>query len=204
MGEQGKPDLPDGGVEKPDPCLIVGLGNPGVKYRGNRHNIGFMAVDRLAQELGISLGRVHHRALFAKGEFFRTPVMLAKPQTFMNSSGESVNALATYYRIHPSRVLVVYDEIDLPLGSLRLRQRGGSGGHNGMKSVIQHLGNDFPRLRLGVGRPPGRMEPAAYVLHDFTKEELPTIEVLLDDASAAIMSFIQIGVDLAMTQHNKK
>jgi PTH1 family peptidyl-tRNA hydrolase len=101
-------------------------------------------------------------------------------------------------------VLVVYDELDLPLGSLRLRQKGGSGGHNGMKSVIQHLGKDFPRLRLGIGRPPGRMEPAAYVLRDFSKEELTIVYELLDDAVSAIESFVQVGVDLTMTHHNKK
>ena len=163
-----------------------------------------MAVDRLAETAWISMGRVQHRALFGKGVIAGYPVILAKPQTFMNRSGDSINLLARYYRIPPARVLVVYDELDLPLGSLRLRQKGGSGGHNGMKSVIQHLGTDFPRLRLGIGRPPGRMEPAAYVLRDFHKEELPLVNELLDDAVAAIESFVQVGVDLAMTQHNKK
>ncbi len=204
MGDSGRLEQPIGSAEKREPCLIVGLGNPGSEYRKNRHNVGFMAVDRLAQGIGINLGRVQHRALFGKGECFGHPVILAKPQTFMNRSGDSVNLLARFYKIPPARVLVVYDELDLPLGSLRLRQKGGSGGHNGMKSVIQHLGNDFPRLRLGIGRPPGRMDPAAYVLRDFRKEDLPIVDNLLDDAVAAIESFILAGVDLAMTHHNKK
>lgn len=204
MGDSGHLDQPEQMRENSDPYLIVGLGNPGSKHTKNRHNVGFMAVDRLAEAAGISMGRVQHRALYGKGEIAEVPVILAKPQTFMNRSGDSINLLARYYKISPSSVLVVYDELDLPLGSLRLRQKGGSGGHNGMKSVIQHLGNDFPRLRLGIGRPPGQMEPAAYVLRDFRKEELPIVNDVLDDAVAAIESFIQAGVDLAMTQHNKK
>jgi PTH1 family peptidyl-tRNA hydrolase len=190
--------------ENREPYLIVGLGNPGSKHKENRHNVGFMTIDYLAETAGISMGRVHQRAIFGKGEIVGYPVILAKPQTFMNRSGDSIYLLTNYYRISPARVLVVYDELDLPLGSLRLRQKGGSGGHNGMKSVIQHLGNDFPRLRLGIGRPPGRMAPAAYVLRDFQKKELPILSELLDDAVAAIESFIQVGVDLAMTHHNKK
>jgi PTH1 family peptidyl-tRNA hydrolase len=204
MGDSGRLEQPEHMRDYSEPYLIVGLGNPGSKHMKNRHNVGFMAVDRLAEAAGISMGRVQHRALFGKGEIAKYPVILAKPQTFMNRSGDSINLLARYYKIPPASVLVVYDELDLPLGSLRLRQKGGSGGHNGMKSVIQHLGNDFPRLRLGIGRPPGRMEPAAYVLRDFRKEELPIVNDLLDDAVAAIESFVQAGVDLAMTHHNKK
>ena len=204
MGDQEKSDPQLSGVGSSELCLIAGLGNPGAKHRENRHNVGFMAVDRLAEKIGINMGRVQHRALFAKGEITGHPVILAKPQTYMNRSGESVNSLADYYRIPAARVLVVYDELDLTLGSLRLRQKGGSGGHNGMKSVIQHLGNDFPRLRLGIGRPPGRMEPAAFVLRDFHDDELPIVNEMLDAAVAAIMSFVQIGVNLAMTHHNKK
>jgi PTH1 family peptidyl-tRNA hydrolase len=204
VGDSGRLEQPEYIRENSEPYLIVGLGNPGSKHRINRHNVGFMAVDHLAAAAGISMGRFQHRALYGKGEIAGYPVILAKPQTFMNRSGDSINLLARYYRIAPTRVLVVYDELDLPLGSLRLRQKGGSGGHNGMKSVIQHLGNEFPRLRLGIGRPPGRMEPAAYVLRDFHKDELLVVNELLDDAVAAIESFVQVGVDLTMTHHNKK
>jgi len=201
----GEPfEQPIGAGVMREPYLIVGLGNPGKKYRKNRHNVGFMAIDRLAETAAIGMSRVQHRAIFGKGEIAGHPVILAKPQTYMNRSGDSVNALARFYKVPQQEVLIVYDELDLPLGTLRLRQKGGAGGHNGMKSIIQHLGNDFPRLRLGIGRPPGRMDPAAYVLRDFPKEELPVVEELLNDAVAAIESFIQAGVDLAMTYHNKK
>ena len=204
MGDSKLLELSKDLGEYGEPYLIVGLGNPGSKYKANRHNIGFMAVDRLSEAAGISMGRVQHRALFGKGRISRHPVILAKPQTFMNRTGDSISLLVHYYKISQAKVIVVYDDLDLPLGSMRLRQRGGSGGHNGMRSIIQHLGNDFPRLRLGISRPPGRMDPAAYVLRDFRKEELPLVRELLDDAVAAIESFVQVGVDFAMTHHNKK
>ncbi len=186
-----------------DRFLIAGLGNPGREYQNNRHNIGFMAVDRLAVAYGISLGKVQNRALVGNGRIGAASVILAKPQTYMNGSGDAIGPLATYYRIPSERVLVVYDEIDLPPGTLRLREQGGSGGHNGMKSIIQQLGNGFPRLRLGVGRPPGRMEPAAYVLQDFRGAELEVVDELLNEAVAAIETFLREGVDLAMTRHNR-
>lgn len=182
--------------------LIAGLGNPGREYRNNRHNVGFMAVDRLAEVYSIPVTKLQNRALVGNGRAAGQQVILAKPQTFMNASGDAIGPLAAYYRIPPQNVLVVYDEIDLPLGTLRLRESGGSGGHNGMKSVIQHLGQTFPRLRLGVGRPPGRMEPAAYVLQDFRGEELEVRDALLEQAVAAIETFLREGVELAMTRHN--
>jgi PTH1 family peptidyl-tRNA hydrolase len=184
------------------PILIAGLGNPGRDYRGNRHNIGFMAVERLADKYGIPLGKVQNRAITGSGRINGRPVILAKPQTFMNASGDAIGPLAAYYKIPPAAVLVIYDEIDLPPGALRLREGGGSGGHNGMKSIIQHLGNDFPRLRLGVGRPPGRMEPAAWVLQDFRGPEVEALHIQLDEAVAAVETFLSEGIDLAMTRHN--
>jgi PTH1 family peptidyl-tRNA hydrolase len=190
--------------EENEPFLIVGLGNPGPKYAANRHNVGFMTVDRLAQINGMSMGRVKSKALYDKGEVAGIQVILAKPQTYMNKSGDSISQLVRFYKIPTKNVLVIYDELDLPLGSLRLRQNGGSGGHNGMKSVIQLLGNDFPRLRLGIGRPPGRMDPAAFVLRDFRSEEIEIVNAMVDNAIAAIESFIRAGIDLAMTYHNKK
>ena len=195
---------PDSGEKNDGRILIVGLGNPGRKYAGNRHNIGFMALDRLSEAHGLSIGRVQQRSLVGNGRIADQALFLAKPQTFMNRSGEAVGSLARYYKISPADILVVYDELDLPFGSLRLRQKGGAGGHNGMKSVIQHLGNDFPRLRLGIGRPPGQMDPAAYVLQDFRSQELPLLEEVLNESVAVIESFIRDGVDLAMTRHNKK
>ena len=182
--------------------LLVGLGNPGREHRQNRHNVGFMAIDRIAATEGIAVGRVQNKALIGDGRIADRSVILVKPQTYMNRSGDAVGPLARYYRIPPEQILVIYDEIDLPPGTIRLREKGGSGGHNGMKSIIQHLGQEFPRMRLGVGRPAGKMPPAAYVLQDFGRDELEYVEIMLDSAVQAATTFIQEGIDLAMTRHN--
>ena len=182
--------------------LIVGLGNPGRAHAFNRHNVGFMAVDKLALRAGIELRRVQSKAIIGSGRLADRPVILAKPQTFMNLSGEAVGALAGYYRIPPAAILVVYDELDIPFGVIRLREKGGAGGHNGMRSLIQHLGNEFPRLRLGIGRPPGRMDAAAFVLQDFGRDELPLVSEMLTTAGEAIESFVRHGINLTMTRFN--
>lgn len=182
--------------------LLVGLGNPGRNHRNNRHNIGFMAIDRLADRSGINMSRVQHKAIVGDGRVANQAVILAKPQTYMNLSGKAVSTLVHFYKIPLSNMLVVYDEIDLPFGMLRLREQGGAGGHNGMRSIISHLGQEFPRLRLGVGRPPGRMEAAAYVLQDFGRGEQIVVEQLLDEALGAIETYLREGIDLAMTRHN--
>lgn len=190
---------PQSGVER---YLIVGLGNPGRGHAFNRHNLGFMAVDRLAARHAIDLTRVQSKAIVGSGRIAERPVILAKPQTFMNLSGEAVGRLAGYYRVPPGNLLVIYDELDIPFGVLRLREKGGAGGHNGMRSVIAQLGNDFARLRLGIGRPPGRMDPAAYVLQDFGRDELPVVSEMLDTAVAAIESFVRDGIELTMSRYN--
>lgn len=182
--------------------LIVGLGNPGRKYRGNRHNIGFMALDHLAAAHGIESRKVQHKAIVGHGRIAGQPVVLAKPQTFMNLSGNAVGPLANFYKIPPARILVIYDELDLPFGTLRLRQSGGSGGHNGMKSLINHLGDGFPRLRLGIGRPPGRMPIEAYVLQDFHRDDLPVLTAVLDTAVRAAETFLGDGIQMAMSKFN--
>ena len=182
--------------------LIVGLGNPGRGYAFNRHNIGFMAVDRLAARHGIDLKRVQSKAIVGNGRVADRPVILAKPQTFMNLSGGAVGSLAGYYRVPLGNLLVVYDELDIPFGVLRLREKGGAGGHNGMRSIIAQLGNEFARLRLGIGRPPGRMDPAAYVLQDFGRDELPVVSDMLDTAVAAIETFVREGIALTMSRYN--
>ena len=182
--------------------LIVGLGNPGRNHAFNRHNVGFMAVDKLALRQGIDMRRVQSKAFVGSGRLADRPVILAKPQTFMNLSGEAVGTLANFYRIPPADVLVIYDELDIPFGVIRLREKGGAGGHNGMRSIIQHLGNDFPRLRLGIGRPPGRMDPAAYVLQDFGRDELPLVSEMLATAGEAVESFVRHGIDLTMSRFN--
>jgi len=188
--------------EAGDRHLIVGLGNPGRRHAFNRHNVGFMAVDRLAARDGIELKRVQSKAIVGVGRLAGLPVILAKPQTFMNLSGDSVGALAAYYRIPLVRMLVIYDELDIPFGTIRLREKGSAGGHNGMRSIIQHMGGEFPRLRLGIGRPPGRMDPAAFVLQDFGRDELPLVSEMLNVAVEAVESFVRDGINLTMSRYN--
>ena len=161
-----------------------------------------MAVDRLATAHGVRTNKAQEKAIVGDGRIAGRPVILAKPQTYVNLSGDAVGPLANYYKIPVANVLVIYDELDLPFGTLRLREKGGAGGHNGMRSVIQHLGSDFPRLRLGIGRPPGRMDPAGYVLQDFGKDELPILDEVLDEAVRTIETYLREGVDLAMSRHN--
>lgn len=185
-----------------DRFMIVGLGNPGRRYRGNRHNIGFMVVDQLSEQSKVEIGRKQLKALVGTGQFARKRIILVKPQTKMNLSGSSVGPLVNYYKIPLSNLMVVYDEIDLPFGAIRLREKGGSGGHNGMKSIITALDDGFPRLRLGIGRPPGRMEPAAYVLQDFQKEELPVVEEIVERSVSAIETYLTNGIETAMTRFN--
>lgn len=204
MREEEYLTLTESALPGSDKFLIVGLGNPGRKYQRNRHNVGFMVVDRLAELHGIGLSRVQSRALVGNGRIANQSVILAKPQTMMNLSGDAVGPLASYYNIPPANFLVIYDELDLPFGVIRLREKGGAGGHNGMKSIINHLGNEFPRLRLGIGRPPGRMPPAAYVLQDFGKEDESTVAELMDTAVKAVETYLTEGINLAMSRHNGK
>jgi len=185
-----------------DRFLIVGLGNPGRAHLYNRHNVGFMVADRLAARHGIELKRVQNKAIVGSGRIADRPVIVAKPQTFMNLSGEAIGPLVNYYRIPQRNILVVYDELDIPFAVIRLREKGGAGGHNGMRSLIQHLGNDFARMRMGIGRPPGRMDPAAFVLQDFGREELPLLSEMLSTAVEAVESFVRHGIDLTMSRFN--
>ena len=182
--------------------LIVGLGNPGRKYRGNRHNIGFMALDRIADAFGLVSDRVEHKAIVGKTKRHGKSVILAKPKTYMNESGNSVGPLAKYYKVPPDNVLVIYDELDLEFGTLRIRPKGSAAGHNGMRSIINHIGNEFPRVRLGIGRPPGKMPVHAWVLQDFRDSEMPTVDTLLDETVRAVETFLTDGVELAMSRHN--
>lgn len=195
----------DGGEEALEgfPVLIVGLGNPGPEYARNRHNVGFRVVDVFAQAHQMAFRRILHQALIAEGRLAGQRVILAKPQTFMNLSGRSVRPLVSYYRVPLNRLLVVYDDMDLPLGAIRLRPRGSPGGHNGMKSIVQALGTmEFPRLRIGIGRPPGHMNPADYVLQDFRPDEEEILEGVLHRATQAIRTFIEEGLEAAMNRFN--
>lgn len=188
--------------EMSDRMMIVGLGNPGPKYENTRHNIGFAVINRLAAEYGIDLTRVQKNAMTGFGRIADRQVLLVKPLTYMNRSGDSVGPLADYYRIDAADILVVYDDLDLPFGTIRLREKGSAGGHNGMKSLIQHLGSDLARLRIGVGRPTGRLDAAAYVLLPFRAEESAELDILLAEAVKAVTTFVTDGIQLAMTRHN--
>jgi PTH1 family peptidyl-tRNA hydrolase len=190
-------------IEPSNFYLIVGLGNPGREYKGNRHNLGFMVLDCLAARLGSSFGRLQSHALIAKGEYQERRIILAKPQTYMNLSGQAVGSLARFYKVPPENMLVVYDDVDLPLGTLRLRPDGGSAGQKGMRSIIERLGTEvIPRLRVGIGRPPGRMDAAAYVLQDFSRDEADLLPQILDRACEAALTFITRGLETAMNQYN--
>lgn len=183
--------------------LIVGLGNPGREYKETRHNVGFMVVDRLCQKWGVKPNKLQAKALIAQAMVAEEKIILAKPQTFMNLSGQAVAPLARYYKLELPQVLVIHDDLDLPLGTIRLRPSGGSGGQKGLGSIIQQFGTqDFPRLRIGIGRPPGRMEAADYVLQTFSKGEMETFQFVLVKAEEAVLSFIQQGIVTAMNQFN--
>lgn len=184
--------------------LIVGLGNPGREYSHNRHNIGFMLVDRLADRLDATFGRIQNKAIITDVRHEGKKIILAKPQTFMNNSGQSVGALMRFYKLTSCNLLIAFDDVDLPFEAIRIRPTGGSSGQKGMKSIIQHLGSeDFPRLRLGIGRPPGRMQTPDYVLQDFPKSQAEELDIFLERAADAALLFITEGLDPAMNRYNQ-
>jgi peptidyl-tRNA hydrolase, PTH1 family len=181
--------------------LIAGLGNPGPEYAGNRHNAGFMVADLLAGRIGARFKRDRSRASVASGRLAGFPVTLAKPMTFMNLSGRPVAALRSFYKIPPERIVVVHDELDLPFGSLRLKQGGGDNGHNGLRSVTAALGcRDYFRVRVGIGRPPGRMDPADFVLHDFSAAERKLVPEVLERAADATEVLMRRGLAAAQNE----
>jgi PTH1 family peptidyl-tRNA hydrolase len=186
-------------TDEAGPWLVVGLGNPGREYAGNRHNVGFMVADLLAGRLGAKFGR-HRRAVAEVAEgrlgFGGPRVVLAKPLTYMNLSGGPVAALAQFYKVAPGQVIAVHDELDIPYGQLRVKCGGGEGGHNGLRSMSKSLGTkEYVRVRFGVGRPPGRQDPADYVLSDFSAVERKELEFLVDRAADMVESVITRGVE---------
>jgi peptidyl-tRNA hydrolase, PTH1 family len=187
----------------PAEWLIAGLGNPGRQYVHNRHNAGFHVIERLAEQHQLNFDERREQVHMARGVIEGVKVALVKPQTFMNLSGKAIGALARFYKVPTERILVVYDDLDLPLGALRLRDQGGSGGHRGMASIIDHLNSQaFPRIRVGIGRPPGRMAPEVYVLQDFDAEQWAVMEQTYAQAVAAIHSVLREGFQTAMNQFN--
>lgn len=184
--------------------LIVGLGNPGSRYRLTRHNLGFMVVDALAERWRISVGGKRHESELGTGEVASTRVVLAKPQTFMNASGESVAKLRRLHRLDPTEILAIYDDLDLPLGRIRLRAEGGAGGHNGVASLIGALGKSFPRLRVGIGRPPGGADPVGYVLEPFDASERSIVDEAIGRAADGAESWITQGLEPTMNVVNRR
>lgn len=183
--------------------LIAGLGNPGHEYADTRHNAGFMVVDRFAKSKGIRMSRVQFNAILGSEKFNGSKVIVAKPQTYMNLSGQAVGSLMKFYKIPMKNLLVVFDDLDLSLGVLRIRPTGGAGGHKGLRSIIQRLGTqDFARVRFGIGRPPGRMDSAAYVLQPFFKDDHELVEMILQKGAEAVSSFIEVGLENTMNRYN--
>jgi PTH1 family peptidyl-tRNA hydrolase len=183
--------------------LIIGLGNPGREYKDTRHNIGFMFIDQLAERIGARGMKVQSKAIVISGLHEEHKLILAKPQTYMNLSGQSVQGLLHFYKIPHTHLLIAHDDMDIPYGTIRIRPTGGPGGQRGMANTIELLGTkDFPRLRLGIGRPPGRMDPKDYVLQDFSKDELKLMPDLLSRATDAALEFVMNGLNAAMNKYN--
>ena len=182
--------------------LIVGLGNPGAKYRGTRHNVGFAVLDLLAARARVEFDSSPVEALVAKVRGDADAVLLAKPLTFMNASGEAVGDLLRYFKIEVADLLVIVDEVQLPLGKLRARARGSAGGHNGLKSVVAHLGAEFPRLRVGVGRGDSQRDLADHVLARFDPDEAAEVERMIARAADAAEMFVTSGIEAVMSAYN--
>lgn len=183
--------------------LLIGLGNPGREYQNNRHNFGFMLIDRLAVRLGARGLKVQSKAIVTSTNYEDRRLILAKPQTYMNLSGQSAQGLLNFYKLPTENMLIAHDDLDIPFGTIRMRPGGGPGGQKGVASTIERLGTkDFARLRLGIGRPPGRMDPAAYVLQDFSRDETKILSELLDRAADAALEFVINGLDKAMNKYN--
>jgi peptidyl-tRNA hydrolase, PTH1 family len=187
------------------PWLIVGLGNPGPEYERTQHNLGFLVIDRLGERNSIRITRQDSKALTGMGKIAGQDVILAKPQTFMNLSGPSVKALAEKHGVESSRIVIVYDELDLPWTGVRIRPKGSSGGHHGMDSLIRSLGTqDFPRIRLGIHPGHPVANGAQYVLSPFRKSQLQELDELLDHGAGAVESIIAEGVEMSMTKFNRR
>ena len=183
--------------------IIAGLGNPTKQYEGTRHNVGFSVIYRLADKYNIKMNIARHKALIGTGVIAGEKVMLVMPQTYMNLSGEAVGEIMRYYKAEPSDLIITYDDIDLDVGKLRIRAKGSAGGHNGMKSIIAHVGSEeFDRVRVGIGHKPPEFDLADYVLSRFGKDELPLIRDAVDKAADAVEVIIRSGIEAAMNKYN--
>lgn len=184
---------------------IIGLGNPGRKYKKTRHNIGFMVIDELLKRNRWKLNQSKFQGRYTIESFYGNKVLLLQPQTFMNLSGESIKQFISFYKLEMNDILVIYDDLDLPVGRIRLRKKGGHGGHNGMRSIIEHMQTDqFKRMRIGIGRPTTRhMSIVDYVLNPFAKEELEEAHVSIQTAADACEEWLQESFDLVMNKFNQ-
>ena len=185
--------------------FIVGLGNPGVRYQWTRHNIGFLVVDRLANNHHILISTKRFQTLYGTGWIDSHKVILAKPMTFMNQSGESVKKAVNFFQADMGDLIVIHDDLDLPFGRLRFKRRGGDGGHQGVRSIIERMGgNNFLRLKVGIGRPPRGIEPAEYVLSSFDEAQQPYLDGILNQAAEALVVMLSEGVERATNRYQKK
>ena len=185
--------------------VIAGLGNPGSKYEKTRHNVGFQVIDRLASKYHIDMNTKKHKAICGTGVIEGVKVLLVKPQTFMNLSGESIREAVDYYKIDPEDIIVIYDDISLDPGQLRIRLKGSAGGHNGIKNIIAHLGTqEFPRIKVGVGAKPPKMDLADYVLSRFGAEEQKIMDEAFGEAAEAAVMMMTTGAERAMNHYNAK
>lgn len=185
------------------PLLIVGLGNPGRDYKENRHNVGFMLIDRLSVRWDARNMKIQSKSIVISTRWEGRKLLLAKPQTYMNLAGTSVQGLVKFYKLPLENILVAHDDLDLPFGALRIRPGGGPGGQRGVEDIINRLGTqDYARLRVGIDRPPGRMDPANYVLQDFPSKDLIALSQVLDRAADAVQAWILDGLNAAMNKFN--
>lgn len=183
--------------------LVVGLGNPGSQYEFTKHNVGFLTVDYLADKLNIKINKLKFKGLFAKEKIENQDVVLLKPQTYMNLSGESVRDFANFFKIPPENIIVVVDDVDLPMGKIRIRKKGSAGTHNGMKSIIYQLQSDnFIRIKVGIEREDRKDDLADYVLKGFSKDEVPIMEESMERAAKAVLEILKKGPDVAMNKFN--
>ena len=184
--------------------VIAGLGNPGKKYEHTRHNMGFLVLDALASRLGVRVSKIKHKALIGEGNIAGEKVLLVKPQTYMNLSGESLREVMSYYKVPIENLIVIYDDLDLEVGTLRIRKKGSAGSHNGMKSVIYQLQDDsFPRVRVGIGDDNG-VDRKDYVTGNVSKEDAEVLAKTIETAADAVTSMVADGVDIAMNKYNTK
>ncbi len=183
--------------------VVVGLGNPGKQYEKTRHNVGFNVIDILAKENDISVTKIKHKALIGEGRIGTEKVLLVKPQTYMNLSGETLIDIYNYYKVDMENIIVIYDDIDLDVGKIRIRKKGSGGTHNGMRSIIKCLGsNEFPRIRVGVSKPLPGQDLANFVLSRFKKEEEADLEEGLEKAYRSVEAMIKDNIDVAMNKYN--